>query len=588
MVKFERVQETKRQRYFRLFAQLDRVRSNHMDHWMDLGENYLPRRTEWLVQDADERPQIRSKSIINTSPLEALRVLSTGMNSGITNSARPWFRLTTQDPNLADFEEVKDWLHVVTQRMATMFLRSNLYSILPGAYKECGVFGTSVIFVEEDDDTILFFRSLPIGSYWLGCDQKGQTRVFYRKFRMTVRQVIEKFAKRGRDGEPDFSNISDAVRIEYQNNNLEAWVEVHHVVEPNDEYDPDRLESKFKRFRSCYFEYGVGSFSKAYFQGKNDDIYLRESGYDDFPVLAFIWEKVEGDSYGTSCPGIDALPDVKQLQSMEKRKAQALELKVMPPMNASPSLRAQKLSLLPRSTNWALLPGGQSAYQPTLNVNFDIRELEADIRAIEARIDRLFYKHVFQFFSSDDRADRPTAAEVNEVKLEKLSSVGGVLEQANLTLLTPLIDWGFNTMLRRGLVPPPPRQLRNQPLKIEYVSVMALAQKASQLGGMERFHNMIANMAALKPTVLDKLNSDKFINEYADAIGMTPNSVNSDDEADAIRQQREQINQQQAAAQGMETIKMGAEAAKTLSETDLEKDSALKALVDKSRAGALV
>ena len=47
----------------------------------------------------------------------------------------------TPDPDLADFGPVKEWLHIVTQRMQTVFSQTNLYNTLSIVYGDLGVFG---------------------------------------------------------------------------------------------------------------------------------------------------------------------------------------------------------------------------------------------------------------------------------------------------------------------------------------------------------------------------------------------------------------------------------------------------------------
>ena len=70
-------------------------------------------------------------------------------------------------------------------------------------------------------------------------------------------------------------------------------------------------------------------------------------------------------------------------------------------------------------------------------------------------------------------------------------------------------------------------------------------------------------MAALKPDVLDKLDLDQAVDDYADAYGVNPALVVPDDKVAAMREQRaKQMAAQQAAA----GAPMAIDAAKTASE----------------------
>ena len=83
------------------------IRSPWEGVWTGLAEYIEPSRLR--LGDAREGKIDRSK-IIDSTGTFAHRTLASGMHSGITSPARPWFKLTTPDPDLKDFAPVKDWL----------------------------------------------------------------------------------------------------------------------------------------------------------------------------------------------------------------------------------------------------------------------------------------------------------------------------------------------------------------------------------------------------------------------------------------------------------------------------------------------
>src|SRR6266571_4949858 len=76
------------------------------------------------------------------------------------------------------------------------------------------------------------------------------------------------------------------------------------------------------------------------------ELYLQESGFDLFPILAPRWDVTGEDVYGTDCPGMQALGDVKELQALEKKKSNTVEKQLNPPLQGPTSLRNQKASLV--------------------------------------------------------------------------------------------------------------------------------------------------------------------------------------------------------------------------------------------------
>ena len=422
-----------RRRSFELLrSQLELERSSFLPHWRDLGDNILPRRPRFFLSDTNKGER-RSQKIIDSTASLAARTLRSGMMGGLTSPARPWFRLTTPNKDLAELGPVKFWLEEVTRRMNTIFLRSNLYRSLPILYGDLGVFSTAAMYVEEDFDDVIRTYALPIGSYSVANDSKLKVRVFFREFRMTVRQVVEMFAETGPDGKPDFSNISSGVQSMWANNNREAWVNIAHVIQPNDQYRPNNALSKYKKYMSVYYERGSATNSNGDAAADEGKL-LSEKGYDYFPVLVPRWEVTGEDTYGTSCPGMIALGDIRQLQTGEKRSLQAIEKKVNPPMIAPTALKRVKTSILPGDITYTDEREGLKGFRAAHDINFQIQELEGKQEQIRIRIQRAFFEDLFLQLSRTDRREI-TAREIEERHEEKLLALGPVLEQLNQDLL---------------------------------------------------------------------------------------------------------------------------------------------------------
>ena len=569
-----RKEYTKRELCEALRSQMESERSTFVSHWREIQGYILPRRARFFITDVNKGDR-RNQKIIDSTGTLAVRTLRSGMMGGVTSPARPWVRLTVSDPDLAENTNVKLWLHTITGRMIDIMLRSNLYNSLPILYADMAVYGTSAMLVEEDFDNVFRTYVFPIGSYMIANDDKLRVRVFFREFRMTVRQLIERFGiGNPNTGEFNWGNFSITIRDLYNRGMMEAWIDVCHVIKPNDNYDQRKLESKFKRYVSYYYEKGYGNQQV---QFEKDDIFLRESGYDLFPVLCPRWEVTGEDVYGTSCPGMEALGDIKQLQVEQRRKAQAIEKGINPPMVGPTALKTAKVTILPGDITFTDEREGVKGFRAAHEINLNIQHLLIDIQDLRQIISRAFYEDLFLMLAHSNRREI-TATEVEERKEEKLFALGPVLEQLNQDLLDPLIDLIFNYMVNQGLVPEAPEELQGISLKIEYVSVMAQAQRLVGIGAIERFASFTANIAAQagEPSVIDKVNIDQLIDEHGIAVGVPPTIIRSDEEVDEMRAQRAKEVQAQ---QQMKMVAEGAKVAKDLSKSDLEKNNALKRIV---------
>lgn len=552
-----------RRRLLQLWAELDRERSTWDSHWRELADYILPRRVQFNVTDKN-RGDKRNQKIINNSATIAARTLRSGMMAGVTSPARPWFRLTTFDPSLILNKSVATWLHDVTRLMNTVMTRSNLYNNLPVGYGDLGVFGTMAMSVMPDDEKVMRCAVFPIGSYAMSVNHRGLIDTFVREMQMSVRQIVQKFGKlRAKSGSLDFTNISATVKNLWNSDNFEAQIPVMHVIMPNEMYDKDALESVYKRYRSCYFE-----------SGGDQDQMLSQSGFDEFPVLCARWDVLGEDTYGTS-PGMDALGDVKALQTLERRKAQAVEKMINPPMTGPSSLRNQKATLLPGDITYVDVREGQQGFRAAHEVRFSIRDAAEDILNHQARISRAFYEDLFLMLTMSDRREI-TAREIQERHEEKLLMLGPVLERLNDELLDPLIDRTFSVMLEAGMIPEPPQELAEQPLKVEYLSIMAQAQKLIATGGIERFATFARTVGEVYPPAFDKINVDNMLDEYADMLGTSPHVVRSTEEANQMREQRAQAEQQAANA---DRLKKLAEAGRAAAGTQMDNNSMLDRIV---------
>lgn len=536
-------------------------RETWVAYWQDLARFYLPARARFLTTD-NNRGDRRNQHIIDSTATVASRTLASGMMSGITNPARPWFRLTVPDPELQDVDAVKRWLHDVTVRMNMVLARSNWYQQLPIHYQDLGVFGTAALLIEEDEDDIIRCQSFPIGSYFIANDAYGRVRTFAREFTLSVAQVVQQFGA-------DNPNYSQSLRSLIAAKSWRDSITLCHLVTGNPEADGIAEAAPFKPFVSYYWESGTGRNDEG---PGNTRGFLRVSGYDEFPVMASRWATAGDESYATDCPGMVALGDVRQLQLGVRRLMQAAEKQISPPMQIPAAMRNNKLSFAPADVNVNPTPGQKA--EPMYDVRFDLGSWDAILGQLRQRINTTLYADLFLMLALDTRNERATAREIQERHEEKLLALGPVLERLNTDLLDPAIDRVFNIMARRGLLPEAPPELEGMQLRVEYISLMSQAQKLVGVGGMERFASTVTMMAAnaQSPAMLDKLDMDQWVDEYGEMMGVPPTVIRSDADVQAMREAQAQAAQAQAQA---EQAKLQAEAVQKLSQTDTSTPNAL-------------
>ncbi|MDE2022174.1 MAG: head-tail connector protein [Patescibacteria group bacterium] len=527
-------------------VQMRLYRSSNFTTWRELSDFILPIRGRFVMPptpNSGNRGSQRTQRIVKRIATKAVKSLAAFLMAGITSPARNWFRLSSGDTDLDDNPQVKLWLAEVQKRLMKVFAESNFYNAVAALYEEIATFGTGVMLVEQDFEDVIRCYTLTAGEYMLGMDDKLRVNTMYREIVRTVEQLVKEFG---------FNNCSMTVQQLYRNNQLGAEVNVCHAIEPNYMRVPGRLGWRGMAFLSLWWEYGHD-------EGKM----LRVGGFRQLPFVAPRWDVVAADTYGHG-PGEEALPDVKMLQLMIKRRAEAVDKMVKPPLIGDASLQNSAVSLIPGGVNF--VPGAsQMGLKPIYVVPPNIVGLNEQIAETVQDIREAFFNDLIQMFAALDQHDM-TAREVEERHEEKLLMLGPMLERFHDEALTPIIEIVFGIMSRGGLMPPAPQALHGRFVSPEYISLLAQAQKAVGTTGIERLFAFAGSISAANPSVMDKLDADETIDDYASMLGVSPKIVRAQDAVDAMRKAREQTMQQQMAAQqGLAAAQGG----KVLSETDV-------------------
>ena len=291
-------------------------------------------------------------------------------------------------------------------------------------------------------------------------------------------------------------------------------------------------------------------------------------------MLAPRWQVTGGDIYGSG-PGHEALGHVKQLQHEQLSKGKAIDHQVDPALQVPVTMKNRPLDRL---------PGGISYYDPNtgangrieraFNVDLRLDYLLQDIQDVRQGIRETFYTDMFLMLQSQP-IGRATATEVVERHEEKLLMLGPVLERLHSELLSPLIEITFERMLETGQVPPPPPELEGVELKVEYISILAQAQRAISTNAIDRYVTSLMAVANIKPQVLDKFNEDQWADSYADMLGIDPEMIRPQEEVDGERQAR--AEKQQAMEQAAMADQMASTAQK-LGGASIDTDNALGAM----------
>src|SRR4051812_2621540 len=299
--------------------------------------------------------------------------------------------------------------------MLRVFAKSNLYNCLHTLYGELGVFGTAALWVDEDDEDVVRGYTLTAGEYWLASSARLAVDTLYRSMWWTVRQIVDTFGR---------ECVSAGLRAAYESGQLDLEYEIIHAIEPNPTASavvprsPEGPASPWAGHLSANLPWRSVWFERA---ATGENLLLRVSGYSEFPCMAPRWDVVGTDSWGTG-PGWVALGDSQQLQVQQRRKLEAIDRQVKPPMVGPPSLKNEPSSLLPGGITYVADPTGQS-FRAAIDVRLDLSHPAADIAEVQGRVKEAFYANLFLMLAESDRREI-TAREIDERREEKMLMLG--------------------------------------------------------------------------------------------------------------------------------------------------------------------
>jgi hypothetical protein len=558
--------ETPRQRFIARLGALKNERSPWDAKYQEIGEYILPWRVKFNLGERGRKP---NDKILDPTGTYAVRTCAAGLAAGFCSPARVWHRYTTAIASLANRPKVKEYLYQVQQVTDWILQRSNFYGVTSGSVLyDLVAFATAGVFAEEDLRSIVRFKPLPCGSYWLAANANGEIDTIYREFLFTVGQMVEEF---GRDA------CSPAVRDQFRRGQYDVTHRLVHLVEPNrhDEQTgfegqrTGRFDWRGMPFRSVWMESGRVS--------DQDVGFLRTRGYRDFPAITPRWGRtLPEDVYGTG-PGFEALPDVKQLQTMTRRKLQLVEKSALPALKGPDSLQTGYPSQLPGS--YVRVPSGQGndKLEPIYVPNpAAIQQIREDIQELRYAVREGLFADLWRIITDDERAQPGTAEEVRAKREERLLQLGPVGNNFEQEYLRKVLDRVYYLADRAGALPEPPEELADQELKVEFLSIMSEAQKAQEIPAVERTSAFILALSKLDPEVLDVADADKFAERYAEIAGLPPDLLRTPEGREALRQARAEKKKAQEMGAAMGAAASGA---RDLAGASLESDNALSRII---------
>ncbi len=536
--------------------------------WRDIRLNFEPTlgraldENRNLDEDAAKRDD---EKIINSKPRDVVGRLASGLQSGITNQARQWFRLVQvgapSDTHLDS--KTRRALDEATEVLQGTIASSNIYTALISMYMRIGQFGTACALLLPDEDSVVRLDVLDEGAYWVAQDRRGRVCTLLRRAEWTVRQLVDEFG----------DAVPESVRRDFEEGRAGEYRRCWNLVLPTIEVPRNQRRA-----------FGEFPFASLYWiEAEASNTMLAQRGYLYNPIIAPRWSQPTDSTYGLGL-GQMALGDAKELQTLELSKLKVVAAEADPPMAAPESMRTTGgVNLNPGAVNYFSAGlGGQSAghipIQPIDQRPKRLDEIEATIATQEQRLGRLFYEDLFAMLLQIQMGAgkrQMTATEVTELASEKIALLGPILTRLNHDMLDPLVGgvytlchmdavqrldeiagteiigygWGGQEVSKAAERYRKLLEVDNLDITVEYQSTLHAEQQSStRMMGVLHTLEFAGLVSQYDQQAIDNLDTDEAIRIAARSY-MEFGIIRDQKDVDTIREGRAQMAQQQMEAQ---------------------------------------
>ena len=165
----------------------------------------------------------RSSRIFDSTGVTANERFAAAMEQMLTPRTQMWHKLAPIDEALEDNDEVQKYLDQVNKILfaARYRPRANYASQADECYMSLGAFGNCAMFVDEEINVGLRYRSVPLNEIVWSLDHSGMVDTVYRKFKWTAKQAVQQWG----------NQVSESVRKQYDQNPY-TEMEFLHCVKP--------------------------------------------------------------------------------------------------------------------------------------------------------------------------------------------------------------------------------------------------------------------------------------------------------------------------------------------------------------------
>jgi len=508
------------QRLNRVRQSLESERERYDNVWKEIARYVAPFYGNWGDSSPKDEGLASTKDIYDNVAIRASNRLADGIQGYAFGRSISWFRLAFETEELNDNQTYTKWLQDVEKILYKRLNKSNFYDE-GRAFIKCGAdFGTAIMLRENNVKRSLpCYRTLHPKNALIQENSFGEVDTLFRLFWLSTEDAKDYFSK---------GILSKTITECKEHTKLWRFWQ---YIGPSGRYSLDVP--------------GTQDFISVFWSDVDPDTTITEERLDYKPFFAWRWARSYiGDVWGVDSPGLNEIPNIRQLNSMAKDKLRNSQLTARPPIKKTEGLAVN------------FVPGGMIDIRSgqdfaVQSITGDLKWLEFDIEKMRKYIEESYYSDFFLLLTQNIERMK-TATEVAGLQDEKSALLAAFFGRLSVEFLEPVLEDLVDSEIEYQRLPKPPEGLADSDLAIDFISPLAMMQKqAHELTTTRSFMSQALQIGELVPSALDKVDFDEYLELMSDSMNVNRRIIKPKADVDKIRKARAELQAQQLQQQQM-------------------------------------
>ena len=470
-------------------------RANFDELYQEATDYAMPQNNQ--IIDEGSPGEVRP-DLFDTTAEESNIQLASGLYSFMFPTEGRAFVLEIDDDELAENDEVKQWLEKSTKVIHKYLISSTFRESFFGFLKALGVFGTACLYEAKGKKTVINFINYFMRDIYIARNSDGDVDTVYRRFRWTARQAVQEFG---------IDNVGPDIKEAYgRTKDKNKKFRFIHAVEPREDRNPEKDNPGNMPFSSEY----VSRDEKLIIKTKNGE---DASGYPELPYQVGVFDKDNMEDYGRS-PTFKKLPDIRMVNSLKRIRVKGWDKMVDPTIMLPDDGSIWPLATQPGGVIFYRAGGEKPEYW---EFKGNLSEINNAIQETITTIQKGYFVDMF-----DPLIDKQnmTATEIMARVEQKLRFLIPIIGRLQSGLFNPMIQRMIGILTKQKKLPPMPEELSEKEFSVMYLGRIALSLRTLEVEGMTKTllaFEPLANMNVLD--WLDNIQTDEAFRESWRANG---------------------------------------------------------------------